>query len=112
MLGEYNVPRAISTFNKRVEPLLVVFKKEIRDSILVSDPEDRSFFTKEQSELINGQPYEEKDQDNLEDVMEITKDERVFWDNMGVSPYHMYKNADPFMLKYVDEGDLSHLQSI
>jgi len=27
--GEYNVPRAISVFNKRIEPLLVVFKQEV-----------------------------------------------------------------------------------
>jgi DNA polymerase elongation subunit (family B) len=113
MLGEYNIPRAVSTFNKRVEPLLVVFKKEIRDSILITNPEDRSFFTKEQSQLINGQPFEEKDQDDLEkDVMEITKDERIFWEKVGVSPYHMYKNTDPYMLKYIDENDLIYLQSV
>ena len=113
MLGEYNIPRAISTFNKRVEPLLVVFKTEIRDSILVTKPEDRSFFTKEQSQLINGQPFEEKDQDDLDrDVMDITKDERFFWEKVGVSPYHMYKNANPVMLKYVDGDDLVYLQSV
>ena len=32
--GEYNVPRYISIYNKRVEPLLVCFKPEVRDSLL------------------------------------------------------------------------------
>ena len=40
MKGEYNVPRYINTFNKRVEPLLVCFKKEVRDSLLKKKPEE------------------------------------------------------------------------
>ena len=39
-------------------------------------------------------------------------DERFFWEKVGVSPYHMYKNANPVMLKYVDGDDLVYLQSV
>ena len=46
MKGEYNVPRYISTFNKRVEPLLVCFKPEIRESLLKKNYEDREYYTK------------------------------------------------------------------
>jgi hypothetical protein len=63
MTGEYNIQRAFATLNKRFEPLLVVFKQEVRNGLLVKNPEDRPFFTKDQCELINGQPFDEGDQD-------------------------------------------------
>jgi DNA polymerase elongation subunit (family B) len=95
MTGEYNVPRAITTFNKRIEPLLVVFKQEIRDSLLVDKPEDRGIFTKEQCELINGQPFSEGDQDKLqEDVLDITPQELSYWEKRGLKPDYMYELAE------------------
>ena len=93
--GEYNVPRAITTFNKRIEPLLVVFKQEIRDGLLVTDPEQRGIFTKEQCELINGMPFEEGDQDKLdEDVLNISEQEMIYWGKRGLDPYYMYELAE------------------
>ena len=112
MTGEYNIQRAIATFNKRVEPLLVVFKQEVRNGLLVKNPEDRPFFTKDQCELINGQPFDEGDQDKLEDVMEISDEEMLFWNRVGETPYHMYKDADTFMWKYVPKESLSHFETI
>ena len=47
--GEYNVARYISIFNKRIEPFLVVYNPEIRDDILITKPEDRTYFTKQQT---------------------------------------------------------------
>lgn len=95
MTGEYNVPRAITTFNKRIEPLLVVFKKEIRDSLIVNDPAERGIFTKEQCELINGVPFEPGDQDRLEeDVLDITEAEMSYWAKRGLSPFYMYHLAE------------------
>jgi hypothetical protein len=93
MKGEYNVARAIATFNKRIEPLLVVFKEEIRDGLLVTKPEDRSFFTKDQSELINGVPFEEKDQDKLEDVLALSEGEVKYWEKRGIDPDYIYELA-------------------
>jgi DNA polymerase I len=101
LTGDYNIQRAIATFNKRVEPLLVCFKEEVRNGLLVKNPEDRPFFTKDQCELINGVPFDEKDQDKLEDVMEMSDDEVVFWEKVGISPYHMYDNVDPYMQKFI-----------
>ena len=40
MLGEYNIQRAIATFNKRVEPLLIVFDDEVRDTLLIKNNYD------------------------------------------------------------------------
>jgi DNA polymerase elongation subunit (family B) len=101
LTGEYNIQRAIATFNKRVEPLLVCFKEEVRDGLLVKNPEERPFFTKDQCELINGVPFEEWDQDRLEDVMTISDEELKFWESINTSPYHMYEGIDPYMQKFI-----------
>ena len=84
-LGEYNVARYISIYNKRVEPLLVCFKPEVRDSLLKTKPEDREFFTKTQCELINGVPRKEADQDKLDEILTLSPEEQMFWGNMGLS---------------------------
>ena len=95
MTGEYNVPRAITTFNKRIEPLLVVFKQEVRDHLLVTDPNDRGIFTTSQCELINGMPFEDGDQDKLdEDVLKITEQELEYWNKRGLSPDYIYDLAE------------------
>ena len=86
MCGDYNVPRYMNTFNKRVEPLLVVFKEEVRDSLIVSKPEDRQFFTNKQCELINGLARKEGDQDDLDEVLSISKEENMFWGKMNQDP--------------------------
>lgn len=86
LTGDYNVPRYINIFNKRVEPLLVCFKLDIRDSILVKKPEDRQYFTRKQCELINGIGRSEGDQDSLEEVLDLSNEEKIFWkDTMGKS---------------------------
>jgi len=90
MLGEYNVPRYLAAFNKRIEPLLVVFSTDIRDEILVEDPSQRPFFTKTQTELVRGYPRREGDQDTLEEVLTISDGEISFWNNVGIDPYYMY----------------------
>jgi DNA polymerase elongation subunit (family B) len=92
--GEYNIPRAISVFNKRIEPLLVVFKQEVRDGLLVTDPESRGLFTKEQCELINGVPFEPEDQDSLEEVLTISEPEVKYWEKRGLEPNYMYELAE------------------
>jgi DNA polymerase elongation subunit (family B) len=95
MTGEYNVPRAIATFNKRIEPLLVVFQQEVRDNLIVTDPESRGIFTNAQCELINGMPFEEGDQDKLdEDVLQITEQELSYWEKRGLSPNYIYDLAE------------------
>jgi len=94
MKGDYNVPRAIVTFNKRIEPLLVVFKEEVRENLLITDPEERGFFTKEQCELINGVPFKEGDQDRLqEDVLDISEGELKYWSKRGIDPNYIYDLA-------------------
>ena len=93
MKGEYNIQRAITTFNKRITPLLVVFKKEVRDGLIVNNPEDRGFFTKDQCGLINGVPFREGDQDTLEEVLTLSEGEIKYWDKREMSPDYIYELA-------------------
>jgi hypothetical protein len=102
MTGEYNVARAIATFNKRIEPLLVVFKQEVRDSLLVNNPDDRGIFTKGQCELINGHPFEEGDQDTLEEVLTLSEGEVRYWDKRGISPDYIYELAETGWQEFID----------
>jgi hypothetical protein len=94
LTGDYNVPRAITTFNKRIEPLLVCFKDEVRNALIVNDPEQRGIFTTAQCELINGKPFDESGQDKLEDVLAITDLEMSYWEKRGLSPDYMYELAE------------------
>ena len=91
----------MSKFNKHVAPLLVVFKPEIRDTILVTNPEDRLYFTPLQCELDNGNPLKPEGQDNFDEVMTLSDMEVVFWNRVGMDPYYMcledsLKYADPY----------------
>jgi hypothetical protein len=101
MTGEYNVPRAISTFNKRIEPLLVVFGEEVRKGLLVIDPSKREFYTKTQSELINGVPFEEGDQDELSDVLTLSPEEVEYWKRVDMDPDYMYELAVEDWIEFV-----------
>jgi hypothetical protein len=95
LTGDYNVPRAITTFNKRIEPLLVVFKDEVRKGLIVSEPSERGIFTSSQCELINGNPLGEGDQDDLQkDVLDITEQELNYWERRGLKPDYMYELAE------------------
>jgi hypothetical protein len=95
MLGEYNIQRAIATFNKRVEPLMIVFDDEVRDTLLVKDPEDRSFYTTDQCKLINGKPFSPEDQDDVyENLIKMEQGEVEFWESVGIDPNYMYELAE------------------
>jgi len=95
LTGDYNVPRAITTFNKRIEPLMVVFQDEVRNHLIVDNPQDRGIFTTSQCELINGHPLGEGDQDDLQkDVMDITEAELRYWEKRGLKPDYMYDLAE------------------
>lgn len=90
LTGDYNVPRYLNNFNKRIEPLLCVFKPEIREDILIEDPKDRQYFTKLQCELINGHPLKEDGQDKFEEVMTLSDSEVIFWNKVNRDPFFMY----------------------
>jgi DNA polymerase I len=105
MKGDYNVARYLSNFNKRIEPLLVVFNPEIRHDILVERPEDRQYFTKNQCELISGFPLKEDGQDKYDEVMTLSDSEVLFWNRVNRDPFFMYVEnslelADPYWVEH------------
>jgi DNA polymerase I len=105
MTGDYNVARYLSNFNKRIEPLLVVFNPEIRNDILVEKPEDRQYFTKHQCELVSGFPLKEDGQDKYDEVMTLSDSEVLFWNRVNRDPFFMYVEdslslADPYWVEH------------
>ena len=105
LTGEYNVARYLTNFNKRIEPLLCVFKPDIREDILIEDPKDRQYFTKSQCELINGHPLKEDGQDKFDEVMTLSDSEVLFWNRVGRDPFFMYVEnsldlADPYWVEH------------
>ena len=102
MLGEYNIQRAIATFNKRVEPLLIVFDDEVRDTLLIKNPEERNFYTTGQCKLINGKPFSPEDQDNIEDLLKLEPGEVDFWNRVGINPDYIYDLAEPGWEKHIN----------
>lgn len=83
---EYNVPKYIDQFNKRITPLLVCFSKDIRDKILITDPNNRQYFTEEESALISGEPNKPTDQDTYEQLMTMEDKEIKYWDSIDEVP--------------------------
>lgn len=109
MTGDYNVPRYLSTFNKRIEPLLCVFKPEIREDILIEDPKDRQYFTKLQCELVSGYPLKEDGQDKFDEVMTLSDSEVLFWNRVNRDPFFMYVEDS---LSLVDQYWVDHNRKV
>lgn len=107
--GDYNVPRYLTNFNKRVEPLLVAFNPSIREDILIENPEDRQYFTKLQCDLVSGFPLKEDGQDKFEEVMTLSDGEVVFWNRVGRDPYFMYVEDS---LQLVDQYWVEHNRKV
>lgn len=83
---EYNTAKYIDAFNKRITPLLVCFKRDIRSKILVTNPNDRQYFTEEESKLCSGEPNKLADQDTYEQLMTMEDKEIKFWTKYGLIP--------------------------
>lgn len=96
---EYNREKYIEQFNKRIRPLLVVFDKNIRetidengkvkDNIIISNPKDRKCFTEEECKLVCGQPFKETDQDTYEQLMTMDDKEIEFWISINKKPTYI-----------------------
>lgn len=78
---EYNIPKYIDQFNKRIKPLIVCFNPDIRGMILIDNPSKRPFFTDEQCKLDSGHPNKPSDQDTYEQLMTMEDKEIKFWLN-------------------------------
>lgn len=83
---EYNVPKYIEAFNKKIHPLLVCFNKGVRDNILIDNPKDRKYFTEDECYLTSGEPFKPTQQDSYEDLMKFERKEIAFWTKYNMEP--------------------------
>lgn len=83
---EYNVVKYIDQFNKRIKPLLVCFSPEIRNLILIQNPDERQYFTTDQCKLVSGFPNKETEQDTYEQLMTLERKEIDFWLSVNQTP--------------------------
>jgi DNA polymerase elongation subunit (family B) len=80
MLGEYNVARYVSNFNKRVTALLTVFPEKIRNTLIKDKPMDREYYADNEIQLVNF------DRDSIEDFFYLEEKEVKFWNRTGLKP--------------------------
>ena len=83
---EYNVIKYIKQFNSRIKPLLVCFHPDIREKILIEDPDNKQYFTEEECVMVSGYPNKETDQDTYEALMTPERKEIEFWTSIGERP--------------------------
>jgi hypothetical protein len=102
LTGDYNVPRAIVTFNKRIEPLMVAFKEDVRNSMIVDKPSKRGVFTTSQCELISGYPLSNGDQDSIEDLLTLSDLEIKYWEKRNLDPNYIYDLAESGWENYIN----------
>jgi len=96
---EYNVPKYLDAFNKRIHPLLVCFKPEIREGILMDmvknkktkemELTERKVFTKKECELHSGTAFKDGDQNTLAELMEMEDKEIQFWIRVNKIPNNL-----------------------
>jgi len=96
---EYNVPKYLEAFNKRIHALLVCFNTDIRDKILIDMVKNKKTqqmeltelhaFTKKQCELTSGTAFNDGDQDTLEDLMLMEDKEIEFWIRVKKEPNNL-----------------------
>lgn len=96
---EYNVEKYLKKFTNSMKNLLLCFDKETRKKIIFSKTNKNFWYDKETDswkhllsnfeakdfKLVNKQPMKEADEDSLEDILEITKEEKFFWNKIGYS---------------------------
>lgn len=86
LLGRYNVPKFLNAFNKKIEPLLVAFEPNVRDKILVMNPENRKLFTRDELILSSNKPNNPEDKDELEEFFIPDPREYKFWESFNYNP--------------------------
>jgi DNA polymerase elongation subunit (family B) len=122
-LGEYNVEKYINMFNKRMEPLLVVFEDSVRftkiikdvkrknketgevsivtkelkkHNILITNPEEKKSWVLSELELVSGNPFKDEDQDTIEELFTPSDKELEYWAKFGYKADFWFDNNIEF----------------
>jgi hypothetical protein len=112
---EYNAPKYIEQFNKRISPLLVCFSPEIRSTILIKETDKRQYFTEEASKLSSGFPNKIEDQDSYSQIMTMEDKEIKFWISVNETPPFIEEcgqNWEEIITEYEDRMELLKQESI
>ena len=83
VLGDYNVEKYIAMFNSRIKGLLVNFDINIRNKILISNPDEKISWMVSELSMVNNQPNKESDQDTIEELFTPSDMELVYWEKMN-----------------------------
>jgi len=120
---DYNVPKYLDAFNKRIHPLLVCFSPEIRDNIIIDivkdkktkliKLQDRNVFTEKQCKLSAGNPFSPEDQDTYEALMTMEDKEIRYWDSVNKIPNNMEEDKwEKIRTDYHERMVIARLESI
>lgn len=96
MLGSYNVPKFLDAFNNKIKPLLVVFHPDVRDKILIMNPDKEHLFTKSELELCNNMPLKPEDMDDIAEFFIPDPREHKFWQQFNYNPEIWKDENTPF----------------
>lgn len=123
VITEYNVIKYLSALNTRIKPLLVCFKPEIRDQILINVVKDkktkldylenRSYFTESECELDSGNPLSEEHQNTWGDLMNMEDKEIDFWVRANKIPNNI--NEEEFNVikeEYLERKKVQDLEDL
>jgi DNA polymerase elongation subunit (family B) len=102
-IGEYNVPKYLDAFNKKIRPLLVSYPIDIRDGILITKPEDKKMYLKSELNLVNNQPNDIGDQDTLIEFYTPSPMEKEFWAKMSYNPDYWFDDNIVFKIPGFNE---------
>lgn len=104
--GNYNVPRAIDKLNKKAEMLLTAFHPNVRDRILINEPDEAKdkLFTDEELKLCNGYPLEGDSQDDLWNDFLLPEEREIeFWKKFNYNPDIWRSDEIDFVLPGFDK---------
>lgn len=102
-IGEYNVPKYLDAFNKKIKPLLVSYPIDVRDGILITKPEDKKMYLKSELNLVNNQPNDVGDQDTLIEFYTPSPMEKEFWAKMSYNPDYWFEENIVFKIPGFNE---------
>ncbi len=91
-LGEYNVKKYLAMLNSRITKLCIVFDKSVRDQILIDHPDKKRSWLLSETELVSGQPFNDFDQDTIEEVFTPSDKELEFWSEYEYNPDFWFEN--------------------
>lgn len=121
----YNVDKYIDDINTKIEALLVVFKESVKNTLLITNPVDRQYYTDDDLQLVswdyNTYPYDKME--DIDDLYQDTKNvalfkmedrEVRFWNKIGIDPKIIFDgfttdkekiDKNPYFDKYIKVRD-------